>query len=65
MEEILTVKDVQEHLHIGKNKAYSLFKDDMTFPSFRIGRDHLILESKYVEWLNKQSNKSKYKNRYK
>lgn len=64
LEKVLTVKDVMNHLHIGKNKAYTLFRDDNTFPSFKLGRDHLILESKYIEWLNKKSNKSKYAIRY-
>lgn len=61
---VLTVKDVQEHLHIGKNKANSLFKDDNTFPSFKIGRQHFILESEYIKWLNKKSSRSKYAMRY-
>lgn len=60
----LTVNDVKNHLHIGKNTAYDLFVKDKTFPSFKIGRKHLILESEYIRWLEKQSNKSKYGIRY-
>ena len=61
---VLTVKDVQEHLHIGKNQAYNLFNWDNTFPSFKIGNKNVILEDKYIEWLNKKSNSKKYANRY-
>ena len=64
MERVLTVNDVREHLHLGKNKAYELFAEDKTFPSFKIGKQHGILESQYIHWLEKQSNKSKYGIRY-
>ncbi|MCI8397367.1 MAG: helix-turn-helix domain-containing protein [Clostridia bacterium] len=35
--EILTVKQVQENLHIGRNKAYEVFARE-DFPALKIGR---------------------------
>lgn len=63
VEKVWTVDDVREHLHIGKNTAYALFKDK-TFPSFKIGRKYLVLESHYIAWLNKKGNRAKYAMRY-
>jgi predicted DNA-binding transcriptional regulator AlpA len=58
-DKVLTIKDVKNHLGIGRNSVYELFNDSM-FPSFMRGGKHLILESKYKEWLLRESNKSKY-----
>ena len=63
-DKVFTVDDVRNHLHIGKNTAYNLFLKDKTFPSFKIGKRHLVLETQYLKWLEKQSNKSKYAIRY-
>ena len=63
-EKVLTVDDVREHLHIGRNTAYNLFNKDKTFPSFKIGRKYLVLESQYIQWLNKKGNRAKYAMRY-
>ena len=57
---VLTPTEVKTHLHIGKNAAYNLFANDMTFPSFRIGRKHYIMASEYVRWLERQGTKIKY-----
>ena len=57
---VLTPVEVKNHLRIGKNAAYNLFANDMTFPSFKIGRKHYILASEYVRWLERQGNKIKY-----
>ena len=57
---ILTPADVKEHLHIGRNAAYHLFACDASFPSFRIGRKHVILESQYMKWLEKKSRRITY-----
>ena len=59
-EKVLSPIDVKEHLGIGKNAAYNLFANDMSFPSFRVGKKHLILESQYVKWLEGQGNRVKY-----
>ena len=57
---ILTVSDVQKHMHIGNNKAYDLFKNDKSFPSFKIGGRYYVLQSQYLEWIQKMGNKNKY-----
>ena len=58
--DILTPNDVKNHLRIGKNTVYDLFVNDDSFPSFKIGRKHFILEGQYYEWLSKKGNKHKY-----
>lgn len=62
-DKVLTIKDVQKHLGIGKNASYELFNDSL-FPSFVYGGKHLILESKYKEWLLRESSKSKYSRKF-
>jgi len=50
----ISVKDVAKDLHIGKNKAYELFKQD-DFPSINIGRSWKIMLLSYLLWkLNKR-----------
>ncbi len=50
----ISVKDVAKDLHIGKNKAYELFKQN-DFPSINIGRSWKIMLLSYLLWkLNKR-----------
>jgi len=53
---LLTVKDLQELLNIGRDKAYSLMHSK-SFPSMRLGRKYYVQEQALQEWL--------VKNRYK
>lgn len=53
---MLTVKDLQELLNIGRDKAYSLMHSK-SFPSMRLGRKYYVQEQAIQEWL--------VKNRYK
>ena len=41
MEKMLTVNDIQEHLHICKNTAYKLLKIK-SFPKIKIGKAYVI-----------------------
>ena len=49
---VMTVADVQKELHIGKDKAYSLFKMK-SFPSFRFDGRYLVTSQDFAEWLSK------------
>lgn len=46
---VMTVADVQKVLHIGRDKAYTLF-NQKSFPSVRIGGKHLIAEKDFEKW---------------
>ena len=48
--EFLTVKDLQEILHIGKSKAYELCKLK-GFPVIKIGSKTLIYKKEFIQWL--------------
>lgn len=56
---MLTIKDIQTHLHIGRDTAYSLVKLS-TFPSIKIGRTYLIPLAEYRKWLSKSIGKEYY-----
>lgn len=47
----LTVKDVQEYLGIGKDKAYKLF-EDKRFPSYRIEGRRYVRKDKFLAYLD-------------
>ncbi|KUF21994.1 MULTISPECIES: helix-turn-helix domain-containing protein [Bacillus] len=54
---LLTVKDVQNHLKIGKNKAYTMVHDFYEngggFKVIKIGeKGYRIPESSFVNWIN-------------
>lgn len=48
--DVVTVNELAEMLHIGKNKAYEIVNSGM-IPDIRIGKKHLIPKSKVVEFL--------------
>ena len=50
-EKYLTITELCELLKIGRNTAYSLC-NDITFPSFRVGKKILIDKKKLEIWLN-------------
>lgn len=50
MQELLTIKDIQKHLKIGRNKVYQLVKID-SFPKIMIGNTYRIPKKEYIEWI--------------
>lgn len=62
MERLLTIKDIQEHLQIGRNRVYQLIKID-SFPKIKIGNTYRIpkqkyLKQKYLEWIQNNIGKT-------
>lgn len=51
---ILTVKDIQEILGIGKAAAYELM-DRQGFPCIKIGRLKRVNRDLFFDWLNKSA----------
>lgn len=49
---VYTVAEVQKILHIGKDKAYRLFKQK-SFPSFQFDGRYLVRVSDFDNWLGK------------
>jgi hypothetical protein len=49
---VLTVADIQKELHIGKDKAYRLFKQK-SFPSFQFDGRYLVTRKDFEHWLEK------------
>ena len=54
---LLTVKELQELLKIGRDKAYSLMHAK-SFPSMKIGRRYFVHEQALQEWLVKNCHKT-------
>lgn len=52
-QEFLTVKEVQEILHIGRSKAYELF-ESKDFPSIKIGTVYRVSRVDFDEWCKQQ-----------
>ena len=50
MVEMLTVKDIQQHLCLSKNIVYQLVKMD-SFPKIKIGNSYRIPKDKYEKWI--------------
>ena len=46
---LLTIKDVQEHLQLGRNRVYQLIKLNL-FPKIKIGNTYRIPKREYLEW---------------
>lgn len=51
--ELMSVKELQNYLGIGKDKAYELVKNK-SFPSIKIGGRYYITKPNFVEWLGRQ-----------
>ncbi len=49
---VMTVADVQKALHIGKDKAYRLFKQK-SFPSFQFDGKYMVRVADFEAWLGK------------
>ena len=52
--ELMTVKELQNYLGIGKDKAYALVKSK-SFPSAKIGGRYYVIKPDFVSWLAKQT----------
>lgn len=50
--ELMSVKELQQYLHIGKDKAYELIKSE-DFPCFKLRGRYYILKGKFAEWLER------------
>ena len=57
MERLLTIKDIQEHLQIGRNRVYQLIKID-SFPKVKIGSTYRIPKREYIEWVQNNIGKT-------
>lgn len=57
MEKLLTIKDVQEHLQLGRNRVYQLIKID-SFPKIKIGNTYRIPKQEYLEWVQNNIGKT-------
>lgn len=54
MQEILTVKDVQQILKIGTNSAYNLIHSN-AFPVKKVGHSYRIPRKPFFAWLSQQN----------
>ena len=52
MEKLLTVKDIQEKLHMGRNNTYKLI-NQKGFPKIVIGKKILIPEEEFEKYIMK------------
>ena len=52
-EEVMTIKDMEQFLQIGRSKSYELIKID-GFPVYKVGTEYRILKSELVEWMKTQ-----------
>lgn len=50
---VLTPKEVQEVLHIGKSKTMETFHRS-DFPAYRIGNRMFVTQAALSEWINNQ-----------
>ena len=50
---MITIKELQDVLEIGKNTAYNLVKRK-DFPSVKIGREYKIFADDLNDWIRKQ-----------
>ena len=57
MERLLTIKDIQGHLQIGRNRVYQLIKID-SFPKVKIGSTYRIPKREYIEWVQNNIGKT-------
>jgi len=54
---VLTVKELSERLHIGRDKAYALIKSK-GFPSIKLGARYIVTAKALNEWLESYEYKS-------
>ena len=49
--DVLTIEDLQEMLHIGRNTAYGILKDG-TIKTIKLGKRYIIPKISVIEFLN-------------
>ncbi|PKM71687.1 MAG: DNA-binding protein [Firmicutes bacterium HGW-Firmicutes-16] len=54
--ELITVKELQSYLGIGRDKAYALVKSK-SFPAVKIGGRYYVMKSGFVSWLERKIGK--------
>ena len=54
--ELMTIKELQSYLGIGKDKAYALVKSK-SFPALKLGGRYYVIQPDFVIWLEKQTGK--------
>jgi len=54
--ELMSVKELQSYLGIGKDKAYALVKSK-SFPALKLGGRYYVIKPDFVSWLEKQIGK--------
>lgn len=54
--ELMTIKELQSYLGIGKDKAYALVKSK-SFPAVKIGGRYYVMKSGFVSWLERKIGK--------
>lgn len=54
---LLTVKDLQEILHIGRDKAYALMHSK-AFPATKIGGRYFVAQEQLQKWIERYAYKS-------
>lgn len=52
--ELMTIKELQHYLGIGKDKAYKLAKSK-SFPALKIGGRYYLIKADFAVWLAKQA----------
>lgn len=55
--ELMTIKELQSYLGIGKDKAYLLVKSK-SFPALKVGGRYYIIKTGFVVWLERQKGKT-------
>lgn len=58
-DKLMSIKDVQEYLGIGRDKVYGLFRLD-DFPAIKINKKAIIYKSDLVDWLKANRTKTIY-----
>lgn len=53
-EQLLSVKDVMEYLHIGKDTAYELF-NSKKLKTIKVGRQQYIMKRDFMDYIEKLS----------
>lgn len=54
---MLKVSDIQNHLGVGKNRAYEIIKLK-SFPKIKIGHRYYIPEDAYNKWIENYTKKN-------
>ena len=52
--ELMTIKELQSYLGIGRDKAYALVKSK-SFPAMKIGGRYYVIKPDFAVWLAKQT----------